>query len=167
MKNAALFDEYAKDILESEAFAKCKDIYSHGSISVYTHSIAVAKLAFSMIEDSKTIDKQCVVRAALLHDLYLYEWHVPGMRYLRHGWAHPAIAAKNARDLFGVSDHEGSCIKTHMWPWTLFKPPKSREAWIISLADKIVSIRETLWNRGKRHPLQDPLKGDAHVTYFC
>jgi hypothetical protein len=47
-----------------------------------------------------------------------------------------------------------------MWPWTLFHPPRSQEGWIISLADKIVAIRETVLRRGKRRPLEDP-KGIA------
>ncbi|MHB9294699.1 hypothetical protein PilKf_00424 [Pillotina sp. SPG140] len=155
MKNRALFNEYSKDILNSSIFAQCKTIYSHGSISIYDHSLAVAELSFSMVEQSRTVDKKCVVRAALLHDFFLYEWHIPGIRYLVHGWAHPAIAAKKAREFFAVSDKEYLCIKTHMWPWTLFHLPRSREAWIISLADKIVAFKETVLYRGKRHSLQD------------
>jgi uncharacterized protein len=158
MKDRELFNEYAKDILESPVFLQCKKIFSHGAITIYDHSIAVAELSFSMIEKSRSIDKKCVVRAALLHDLFLYEWHIPGMRYILHGWAHPAIAAKKARELFGISDREYSCIKTHMWPWTLFHPPLCREGWVLSGADKIIAIKEAVLCRGKRFPLQDPGK---------
>jgi uncharacterized protein len=150
VKNRILFNEYAKDILTNELFLETKKIYSHGIVNIHDHSIAVAELAFSMAENSAALDKKCVVRAGLLHDFFLYEWHVPGIRYLKHGWAHPAIAAEKAREVFGISDREYSCIKTHMWPWTLFSPPRCREGWIISLADKIVSVRETLLCRGKR-----------------
>ncbi|MDR2803421.1 MAG: HD domain-containing protein [Treponema sp.] len=150
MKNRTLFDEYAKDILEHQIFLETKKIYSHGSISIYDHSVAVAELAFSMAEYKDGIDKKCVVRAGLLHDFFLYEWHIPGLRYIKHGWAHPAIAAKNAREIFEISGREYSCIKTHMWPWTLFAVPVCREGWIISLADKIVALKETLFCRGRR-----------------
>jgi len=156
MKDRTLFDEYAKDIINHELFLSCKKIYSHGAISIYEHSINVAETAFSMIEESPSIDKKCVARAGLLHDFFLYEWHVPGIRYLVHGHAHPAIAAENAKRVFNVNDKEYSCIKTHMWPWTLFHPPLCREGWIISLADKIVAIKETLFSRGKRNKLKDP-----------
>jgi hypothetical protein len=44
-----------------------------------------------------------------------------------------------------------------MWPWTLFHPPACREGWIISLADKIIALKETFLYRGRRQPLQDPL----------
>ncbi|GHV23673.1 phosphohydrolase [Spirochaetia bacterium] len=158
--NRELFNEYAKDILNNEHFLESKKIFSHGTITIYDHSVNVAKLSFAMIENSKNnkIDKRCVVRAALLHDFFLYEWHIWGMRYVMHGWAHPAIAAKKAREIFGISDKEYSCIRTHMWPWTMFHPPKCREGWIISLADKIVAFREAVARRGKRHELQDPGK---------
>ncbi|MDR2808241.1 MAG: HD domain-containing protein [Spirochaetaceae bacterium] len=156
MKDTELFGRLSKDILESASFAVCKTIFSHGSISIYDHSLAVAQLSFSLIEKSPAFDKACVVRAALLHDFFLYEWHIPGKRYLFHGWRHPAIAAKNARQIFGISDKEYSCIRTHMWPWTLFHPPLYLEGWVISLADKIVAMREALLCRGKRHSLVDP-----------
>jgi len=157
MKNRVLFNEYAEDIIKHELFLSGKHIYSHGAINIYDHSIDVAETAFSMIEENPSIDKKCVVRAALLHDFFLYEWHVPGLRYILHGHVHAAIAAKNARRVFNISDKECSCIKTHMWPWTLFHPPLCREGWVITLADKIVSIKETLFYRGKRHTLKDPL----------
>jgi uncharacterized protein len=156
MKNTALFNQLAQDIVESAAFAAGKTLFSHGSISIYEHSLAVAQLSFALIEERGAFDKRCVVRAALLHDFFLYEWHIPGKRYLFHGWRHPAIAAENARQLFGISDKEYSCILTHMWPWTLFHPPRYPEGWIIALADKIVAFKEALICRGKRHPLQDP-----------
>jgi uncharacterized protein len=151
MKNKALFDEYSKDILTHELFLETKKSCSHGSITIHDHSIAVAALAFSMAENIGGLDERCVVRAGLLHDFFLYEWHVPGIRYLKHGWAHPAIAAQKAREVFGISDKEYSCIKTHMWPWTLFSIPVCREGWIVSLADKIIALKETLFCRcGKR-----------------
>ncbi|MDR0525365.1 MAG: HD domain-containing protein [Spirochaetaceae bacterium] len=151
-----ILNEYAQDILEHELFQKGKEVFSHGAISLYTHSIDVAKRAFSMIGKNSSLDKRCVVRAALLHDFFLYEWHIPGMRYILHGWAHPAIAAKNAREVFGATEKECSCIRTHMWPWTLFHPPRCREGWVISVADKIVAFKETFLCRGARRPLQDP-----------
>jgi len=150
MKNTMLFDEYARDIINHELFLKGKEVYSHGAVTIYEHSVNVAKLAFSMVENSRTIDKRCVVRAGLLHDFFLYEWHAWGWRYVVHGWAHPAIAAEKAREVFGITDKEYSCIKTHMWPWTLFHPPLCREAWAISMADKIIALKETVFFRGKR-----------------
>jgi uncharacterized protein len=120
MEGGDLFSEYARDILNHELFLRGKQIFSHGAVSIYTHSINVAVLAFRMAwkqaKKHPALDLRCVVRAGLLHDFFLYEWHVWGWRYIMHGWAHPAIAAEKAREVFGVSGREYSCIRTHMWP---------------------------------------------------
>jgi uncharacterized protein len=156
MTNQALFNEYAQEIIGNTLFLQTKNVFSHGTVTIYDHSIAVAEMAFSLIENSQKIDKKCVVHAALLHDFFLYEWHVWGWRYVKHGWTHPAIAAEKAREVFGISDKVYSCIKNHMWPWTLFHFPKSREGWVISLADKVVSVKEASLSRGRRGKLTDP-----------
>jgi uncharacterized protein len=171
MKNRALFEEYGKDILNHELFLKGKEVFAHGAIDLYTHSIEVAERAFSLAEKNegrrKALDLRCVVRAALLHDFFLYEWHIPGWRYILHGWAHPRIAAEKAREVFGIGDREYSCIRTHMWPWTLFHPPLCREGWIITLADKLVAVNEIFFHRGKRRKLRDPGKGSRQRVYVA
>jgi uncharacterized protein len=161
MKNRALFEEYAADILAHDLFRETRNLCAHGTISIYDHSVAVAELAFAMAEDDPRIDKRTMVRAGLLHDFVLYEWHVPGLRYLKHGWVHPAIAARKAQEVFQITPHEAACIQTHMWPWTLFHIPKTRDAWALSLADKLVAAKEATLTRGKRRrttPLPLPQK---------
>ena len=49
---------------------------------------------------------------------------------------------KNAKELFDANDHVIKIIKTHMFPLPFWKKPTSREAWIVSLADKLVSTKE-------------------------
>jgi uncharacterized protein len=153
MEKDNFFNDTADEIARHELFLQGKNVFSHGSISIYTHSLNVARLAYKIaLELSRklSVDKKCVIRAALLHDFFLYEWHIPGLRYIKHGWAHPSIAAEKAREVFAISDKEYSCIKTHMWPWTFWRLPRCREAWIISFADKAVALKETLLHRGKR-----------------
>ncbi|MDR0376747.1 MAG: HD domain-containing protein [Spirochaetaceae bacterium] len=147
MKDAALFDRFARDILESEVFAQCRRFMQHGSISVYAHSLSVARMSFSMAEGTQGLDLRSLVRSALLHDFFLYDWHVPEKMWSLHGWTHPVTAAENARAYFQVSDKEYSLIRTHMWPYTLLHPPVYREGWIICLADKACSAIETLFRR--------------------
>jgi len=147
MKNAALFDSLAKEILEHSIFAESKTHIQHGKISVYHHSLSVARLSFSMGEFFNIKDKQSLVRSALLHDFFLYDWHVPEKMWSLHGWTHPVTAAENAKKHFNVSNKEYSMIRSHMWPYTLFHPPHYREGWIICAADKLVSLWETLFRR--------------------
>ena len=55
---------------------------------------------------------------------------------------HPEIAAENAARDFGLDQKEQSIIRTHMWPLTLFHVPASREAWIVTIADKLCGAGE-------------------------
>ena len=98
-------------------------------------------LAISRFFHLKT-DEEVLVRAALLHDYYLYDWHDHGDHL--HGYHHPFIAAENAARDFHVSDKEQECIRTHMWPLNIKRPPASKEAAIICIADKLCSLDETL-----------------------
>jgi len=147
MKNPSLFDSLAKEILENGTFAQSKTYIQHGSISVYEHSLSVARLSFSMGEFFKIKDKRSLVRSALLHDFFLYDWHVPEKMWSLHGWTHPVTAAENAVKYFNASGKEYSLIRSHMWPYTLLHPPHYREGWIICIADKLVSAWETLFKR--------------------
>lgn len=150
-----LFYRYAKDILESEQFAACRNFIQHGTVSVYAHSVAVASLSFSMAcflrngPFNPRINLRSLVRAALLHDFFLYDWHTPEKMWSLHGWTHPVTAAKNAERIFTASQKEYSLIRTHMWPYTLLHPPRHLEGWLICLADKLCSARETFFCRGK------------------
>jgi uncharacterized protein len=144
MKDRVLFESIAEEILNHHIFCESKNFIQHGRISVYEHSIAVAKLSFSMGEFFKIADKESLVKAALLHDFFLYDWHVPEKMWSLHGWTHPVTAAENGRKYFNISDKEYSLIRSHMWPYTLLHPPQYREGWIICMADKICSAVETV-----------------------
>ena len=93
------------------------------------------------------VDEKALLTGALLHDFYLYDWHKKNDRHGLHGYTHPDTACKNARHYFHINKKEQDIIRTHMWPLTLTKVPKSREAMIVCLADKYVSTVETLTKR--------------------
>jgi uncharacterized protein len=144
MKDAALFERIAAAICGHPAFAESRRFIQHGRISVDEHSLDVARLSFRMGAFFKIADRESLVRAALLHDFFCYDWHRPEKMWSLHGWTHPAAAAENGRRYFNISDKEASLIRTHMWPYTLLHPPKCREGWILCLADKLCSAAETL-----------------------
>ncbi|MDR1249231.1 MAG: HD domain-containing protein [Treponema sp.] len=155
MKDSTVFAEFAAPILGDPVFSRSKEYIQHGRISVYEHSLDVAKLSFAMGRRFKIRDVKSLVRAALLHDFFLYDWHTPEKMWSLHGWTHPVRAAENGRKYFAISDKEASLIRTHMWPWTLFHPPLYREGWIICAADKLCSAAETLFRW--RQPSVPPL----------
>ncbi|MDR3334440.1 MAG: HD domain-containing protein [Treponema sp.] len=156
MKNTTLFEKSVNLIAGSEKFAECKQFIQHGTVTVYEHSIAVAALSFTIGELFRNVDLESLVRAAVLHDFFLYDWHVPENMWSLHGWTHPVTAAENARRFFGISDKEYSLIRTHMWPYTLLHPPQYPEGWIICLSDKIVSAQETLFRQKWRRRVYKP-----------
>ena len=90
-------------------------------------------------------DERELVRGALLHDYYLYDWHEPHGKL--HGFSHPAVALNNAKRDFDLSSKEQNIIASHMWPLTISKFPKSREAVLVGIADKLCSAKETLLMR--------------------
>jgi uncharacterized protein len=145
MKDGESFAKIAAPILGNAVFSRAKEHIQHGRISVYEHSMDVAKLSFALGRFLKITDMESLVRGALLHDFFLYDWHTPEKMWSLHGWTHPVLAAENGRKYFGISDKEASLIRTHMWPWTLLHPPQYREGWIICAADKLCSAAETLF----------------------
>jgi uncharacterized protein len=140
--DAGFFEQAAGDILAHPRFLESKQYIQHGNTSVFQHSVDVAVMCYILSRFWRVQDRKGMIRAALLHDFFLYDWHSEWK--LDHGFTHPAAAAENARRYFGVSDKEYSLIRTHMWPFTLLHPPRYKEGWFICMADKIVSLKETL-----------------------
>ncbi|MDR2516362.1 MAG: hypothetical protein LBC88_03155 [Spirochaetaceae bacterium] len=139
-EDMAFFAAASKDILANVQFLESKKFVQHGQTSVYAHSVAVAKMCARLSSFWKVKDRASLIRAALLHDFFLYDWHTEWK--LTHGFTHPAAAADNARAWFDISEKEYSLIRTHMWPFTLLHPPQYREGWYICFFDKVVSLSE-------------------------
>ena len=138
-----------KDIILSTEAQVLKTFTQHGETTVFEHCLSVAKFSLLMAHFLErtlkiSIDKDSLVRGALLHDYFLYDWHdktVPGRRV--HGFTHPTTARKNAERDFGLNDLERDIISKHMFPVTPF-PPMHRESVIVNLADKWCALCETL-----------------------
>ena len=101
---------------------------------------------------SYKIDEPSLIRGALLHDYFLYDWHDKKARVNPHGYLHPGIALKNASEIFDLNKTEKDIIKHHMFPLTLC-PPLTKEGFCVTIADKYCSLYETFkineWNNGK------------------
>ena len=140
------FFENIKDILNNENFQSMKKYIQHGKTSVYTHSLILAYICYKKSLKYKNIDRRSLIRGALLHDYFLYDWHLPRIISKRkglHGYNHPKVALNNANNDFKLNKKERNIIRSHMWPLTFFHMPLSKEAWLVCKYDKILSIKET------------------------
>lgn len=139
------FCRIAREVINSARYAQMKACYAHTDITVYQHSIRVAYTAYRMaIAWGISCDRRALVRGALLHDYYLYDWHDPAKGFRWHGFKHHRFALANADADFPLTAAERRIIYTHMFPLTFWTLPANREAWLVSVADKIVASAETL-----------------------
>ena len=150
LKNREIIEKYASDILNDETFQLQKEYLQHGKVSVYDHVIYVADKSLSYAKRLHLkIDEKALVRGALLHDYYLYDWHIHGAFYRGHIIRHPKEAAEKARQDFKTSKKEESIIRRHMFPLTI-TPPRYKEGWLVSWADKTSAVSETLGKKARR-----------------
>ena len=142
------FNEILSDMLSNETVKQMHNYIQHGEISCYTHCYYVAYYTYLICKKLK-LDYKSAVRGAMLHDLFLYDWHTTSPADINekgvHAWAHPRIALKNASKIFNLNDTEKDIIRNHMWPVTL-KFPKTKEAFIVSCMDKYSATAETFMN---------------------
>lgn len=135
-----------KKITEDKRFKTGKNFIQHGEFSVYDHSIYVCSTCFKLSKKLHLkVDEESLVKGALLHDYFLYDWHDKNHPKF-HGVRHAKIAAENADRDFGLNEKERKMIESHMFPLGL-KVPSSKEAILLCIADKYCATRETLKDR--------------------
>ena len=145
------FDEISNELKNDSNVLKMKDFVQHGSIFTYDHCLDVASLAFHLSKGLKMkADKEVLIKAAMLHDFYLYDWHGSSVNvplFQMHGFTHANKASENAKQILNVNEKTTNAIKSHMWPLTLRQIPTSKEAWLICLCDKLCATKETIFRR--------------------
>jgi len=145
MRNNEDFQKAVSTVLDSKNLQLTKTFTQHGNVSVFAHSMAVAAYSKKLAEKlGIKHDTKSLVRGAMLHDFFLYDWHeTSNIGDGLHGFAHPYTASKNAIREFRLSPRELDIIRKHMWPLTLTKVPKYRESWLVCAVDKYCSLLET------------------------
>lgn len=132
------------DILAHPSVSQMHQYIQHGDTSCLVHSVHVSYLSYVFCK-RHGMDTRSVARAGLLHDLFLYDWHLhhraKGER--PHGLEHPKKALMNARAAFSLTEKEENIILRHMWPLTL-TPPRYAEAYVVVWMDKFCTVMEVL-----------------------
>lgn len=156
------FSAYSDELLASPAVQQMDDFIQHGNTTCLEHCIAVAFVSFLLcrwLHISRNY--RSLIRGALLHDLFLYDWHDRSGGHKYHGFTHPGVALINARQHFTLDPIEADIIKKHMWPLTPALP-RHREAFVVSMADKFCSVAEVfsgLLRRGIYQKMRTQLEG--------
>lgn len=145
------FDSCLSDLIDHEVVQKMKDFTQHGEISCLRHCLFVSYISFRICKLLK-LDYRSAARGALLHDLFLYDWHLTRPPEGLHAFVHPTIALRNASTYFTLNDKEKDIIYNHMWPVT-FRLPRYRESFIVLMADKYCAVMECV-EVGSRRLLQ-------------
>lgn len=136
------FQEIIKPLIANETVQQMKNFKQHYETTCFEHCYMASFYCY-IICKKYNLDYKSATRAAMLHDLFLYDWRKkqPDRKGL-HAFTHAKIACENACKIFDLNEKEKSIIKTHMWPVTL-SFPKSKEAFILTLVDKYCALSES------------------------
>jgi uncharacterized protein len=130
------YTDIARPLLENQEVARLSRYTHHRKKTRLQHVNEVAYVSF-LLGKRFSLDCDSIVRGALLHDLFYYDWLTEGPRL--HGFRHPAIALANARKIADLSRKEEDIITKHMWPLTV-RPPRYAESLIVSVVDTVCGI---------------------------
>ena len=141
-----------QSFLNDKKILRMKEFSMHRGSNCYEHTFKVVKRAIHHVEISskKNIDPEVVLVGAILNDYYLYDWRSDREKLRGHGKNHPHIAADNAEKDFEISEDVKKIIHSHMWPINFSEYPKTREAKIVSISDKAVTLKEVLTTKGHK-----------------
>lgn len=144
------YNEYEKcisDLIQNETVRSMENFIQHSNITCLEHSIYVSYSSY-LICRRLGLDYRSAARGGLLHDFFLYDWHITKPTNGLHGFTHPSTALKNANEKFSLNKIEKDIIEKHMWPLTI-RLPKYKESFIVSFVDKYCSLMEIIQFRSK------------------
>ena len=158
-------DYAARQLAQAGRLDLTREFIQHGDVTVYAHVTSVARASLSFAERlgrvGISVDCASLLRGALLHDYFLYDWHDSDPSHRLHGFRHPFFALARAEEDFELTPRERNIIVRHMFPLVPV-PPTCREAWIVCLADKWCALRETVAGRlPRKDETDDGVSGES------
>lgn len=140
-----IFKQKLEEICKNSRLLEAHQYMQHGTTSVFRHSVSVAYVSYYLaLKWKASVDIDSLLRGALLHDYFLYDWHVKDASHRLHGYHHADKALKNALEDFALNEIEQDMIRCHMFPLNLTRIPRYKESWILCYADKLCSSAETV-----------------------
>ena len=130
------------DIVNDRTVQRMKIYKQHCNTNCFVHCLEASYHCYKICK-VLGFDYVSAARAAMLHDLFLYDWRVRQDEYSWHAFTHGRIAYNNASKLFDLNEIEKDVIINHMWPLTI-KLPKTKEGWVLVFVDKYCALREII-----------------------
>ncbi len=157
--DTSLFFFYYDQLCRNSGLAQMAQYPQHGGTSRLLHCVAVAYYSYRLAAAAPaSFHMYEMVRGALFHDYFFYDAQDGDPAHKRHWTRHPAIALENAQKELRLSGIEEDIIRSHMFPLTP-RPPRFREAAVVSLMDKACSVYE-FFRRGNPYRTLRGVLGD-------
>lgn len=143
------FIQMIDDLLNNDTVKQMKNFRQHYETSCFDHCLIASYYCY-LYGKKFNLDYVSCARAAMLHDLFLYDWRKKqDDRKGLHAFTHPKTAYENASKLFALNEKEKDIILKHMWPVTIALP-KYKESYLLTLVDKYCALNESyqeIYNR--------------------
>ncbi len=157
----SIYENCISNLIETEIVQSMDKYIQHGDITCLDHCKNVSLKSYKVCKFLK-LDFKSAARGALLHDFFLYDWHIPGSHVGLHGFRHSKISLENAEKHFVLNNKEKDIISSHMWPLTL-RPPKYKESFVVTLVDKFCSSKEIVNHMYKRFIIVPVKSGQSRL----
>lgn len=139
------FDDLIKDYYKSDEVRKMGESIQHGSTTTLEHCENVAWISYLINKKLHlNADEKELIEAAMLHDISHHDWNNADVSRKIQNSDDSDVASDNTEGHFGIPEKEQEAIRSYMWPLNITKIPKSKEALIVSLADKYCALIERI-----------------------
>ncbi len=138
------FAELVSDLLDTPEVKSLADLRHHMRVNRIQHVLSVAYLSYAWAK-RRGLNAVETARAALLHDLYYYDYTKRELYPKGHNFVHAKTALENAMRITYLSELQKDIILSHMWPVNR-RRPNSREGLAVCKMDKICSVFEFFYS---------------------
>ncbi len=136
--------ELIMPIVDHPRWIKIKNYPHHYKDNRGMHIMKVCFSSYKIAIKNKKYNVKSVVIAAMLHDLFDYDWRIPSKEkvplFKKSGFVHPYDSLKEGLKYFPelIDIKVNDAIISHMWP--LSKMPKYKESWVVKWSDFKTSL---------------------------
>lgn len=137
------YHEYIQDLLDHPDVQRLRDTADHHwKRDRFAHCYAVGKLSYRLARIFHA-NATVAARGGFLHDWY--HGHAPDRKRFVNADQHHFRISHKAASTYGEHSAVLHAIRTHFWPWGRVLP-KTREAWIVWMADNIIWLDDILYS---------------------